>query len=371
MFAKENIRKILSSYGNPAIATICSHSALQIFAGAKQEGFRTIGICTKDRMETYRAFPHAAPDEFIIVEKFSDALKPEVQKELREKNAIIIPHGSFVEYLGPGRIEREFEVPIFGNRAVLGWESDREKSRLWLEKNAGLRMPAKVSPDKIDRLCIVKFDGAKGGRGYFFASDRNELDEGIRQRIESGMVSEEAAKTASLQEYVLGTRYYFHYFYTPLSGKGFPAGEGSVELLGIDRRDESNIDELHRLGMDGGELSKRKINLSYTVTGNQPAVIRESLLPAAFSDARKVVEASIKLFPPGIVGPFCLETVCTPNLEIVTFEVSARIVAGTNIYADGSQYSHLFFGKPVSMGQRIAQEIKIAIGKNMLEKVVY
>lgn len=371
MFAKENISKILSSYGSPSIATICSHSALQIFAGARQEGFRTIGICTKDRLETYKAFPHAAPDEFIIVEKFSDALKPEVQEQLLEKNAIVIPHGSFVEYLGPKRIEKDFEVPVFGNRAVLEWESDREKSRLWLEQAAGLRMPARVSPDRIDRLCIVKFDGAKGGRGYFFASDRNELEEGIRQRIESGMVSGEAAKTATLQEYVLGTRYYFHYFYSPLSGKGFPAGEGSIELLGIDRRDESNIDELHRLGMDGGELSKRKISLSYTVTGNQPAVVRESLLPVALNDARKVVEASLKLFPPGIVGPFCLETVCMPNLEIVTFEVSARIVAGTNIYADGSQYSHLFFGKPVSMGQRIAQEIKTAMEKGVLEKVVY
>ncbi|HEV2449982.1 MAG TPA: DUF1246 domain-containing protein, partial [Thermoplasmata archaeon] len=29
----------------PTIATYCSHSSLQIFHGAKQEGFRTLGIC--------------------------------------------------------------------------------------------------------------------------------------------------------------------------------------------------------------------------------------------------------------------------------------------------------------------------------------
>lgn len=371
MVAKEKIREILSSYGKPSIATICSHSALQIFAGAKQEGFRTIGICTKDRMETYKAFPHAMPDEFLMVERFSDILKPEFQKQLCEKNSIIIPHGSFVEYLGPEQIKNKLEVPVFGNRSVLEWEGNREKSRLWLEQAAGLKMPARVSKENIDRLCIVKFDGAKGGRGYFFVSDKKDFDEGINHRVSSGEIPTDSAKTASLQEYVLGTRYYFHYFYTPLSKNGFPAGEGSIELLGIDRRDESNIDELHRLGMDNGELSKRKINLSYTVTGNQPTVIRESLLPAALSDARKVVEASLKLFPPGIVGPFCLETVCTPNLEIVTFEISARIVAGTNIYADGSQYSHLFYGKHVSMGQRIAQEIKLAMERGVLEKVVY
>ncbi|MCK4970325.1 MAG: DUF1246 domain-containing protein, partial [Thermoplasmata archaeon] len=35
------------------VATICSHSALQIFHGARQEGFNTIGITMADRMEMY------------------------------------------------------------------------------------------------------------------------------------------------------------------------------------------------------------------------------------------------------------------------------------------------------------------------------
>ncbi len=366
MISHEKIKKTLSSYSEkPVISTICSHSALQIFAGAKEAGFKTLGICTKDRLETYRAFPHAKPDEFIVVDSYPDILKPEFQKKLVEKSAIIVPHGSFVEYLGPKRIENEFEVPVFGNRQVLDWEGNREKERKWLEASARLRMPKNVSKDSIDCLCIVKFDGARGGSGYFLVSDKKELEEKLSK------MPENVAKTATLQEYVVGNRYYFHYFYTPLSEEGFSAGDGSIELLGIDRRDESNIDELHRLGMSREELQRRAISPSYTVTGNQPAVLRESLLPAAFSDAKKVVDASIELFSPGIVGPFCLETVCSPDLKLVTFEVSARIVAGTNIYSDGSQYSQLFFGEKVSMGRRIAQEINSAAKNGVLEKVVY
>lgn len=372
MISKEDIKRVLLKYGkNPAISTICSHSALQIFSGAKEEGFRTIGVCTRERLSTYKAFPHAKPDEFLIVEHPSDILNEALQKKLLKKRAILIPHGSFVEYIGSEQIKERLKIPVFGNRKVLEWEEDREKSRKWLEETAGLHMPKNVSKSRIDRLCIVKFDGAKGGRGYFLVSDSREFEKIIHKKITEGEISEKASRSVSVQEYITGVRYYFHYFYTPLSQDGFPAGEGSIELLGIDRRDESNIDELHRTGMSYRELLHYGVTPSYTVTGNQPAVLRESLLPDALSEAKKVVEASISLFPPGIIGPFCLETVCTPDLKLVTFEVSARIVAGTNIYADGSPYSYLLFGSRMSMGRRIAKEIKRALEKGMLDKIIY
>ena len=33
-----------------------------------------------------------------------------------------------------------------------------------------------------------------------------------------------------------------HFFYSPISDRGYRAGSGSIELLGMDRRDEANID---------------------------------------------------------------------------------------------------------------------------------
>ena len=47
MISRERIGSILEGYDKKQIkiATICSHTSLQIFHGARQEGIKTIGIC--------------------------------------------------------------------------------------------------------------------------------------------------------------------------------------------------------------------------------------------------------------------------------------------------------------------------------------
>ena len=80
--------------------------------------------------------------------------------------------------------------------------------------------------------------------------------------------------------------------------------------------------------------------------------------------------AAKRLVAPGMGGPFCLEGVYDENGIFTTFEFSARIVAGTNLYIDGSPYSSLIYDEPMSMGRRIAREIKNAKNKNQLNKVV-
>ena len=158
-----------------------------------------------------------------------------------------------------------------------------------------------------------------------------------------------------IQEYVLGTRYYMHFFYSPLSDRGYRVGHGSLELLGMDRRDEANIDELYKLGAQE-ELLRAGIRPTFVVTGNVPVVLRESLLPRAFDVAAKIVDRSIELFG-GMVGPFCIEGIMTEELEFKVFEISTRIVAGTNLFISGSPYSD-FIEPGLSTGRRIAQEIR-------------
>ena len=51
-------------------------------------------------------------------------------------------------------------------------------------------------------------------------------------------------------------------------------------------------------------------------------------------------------------------------------EISARIVAGTNLFIDGSPYSYLNYDEPMSTGRRIAREIKNALLSNSLELVL-
>ena len=81
------------------------------------------------------------------------------------------------------------------------------------------------------------------------------------------------------------------------------------------------------------------------------------------------VDASKRLVSPGMNGPFCIEGVYDENAKFTSFEFSARIVAGTNIYMDGSPYYSLLYGEPMSMGKRIAREIKNAQESNQLDKI--
>ncbi len=350
-----SITKILKDYKTDqlTVAAYCSHSSLQIFHGARKEGFRTLGICVGKPPKFYDAYPLAKPDAFLSLK--SPVELADKCDELVRQNAVVVPHGSLVEYLGVDKFEH-MPVATFGNRRVLRWESDRAISRQWLE-SAGIRMPREIKdPKDIITPVIVKYNGAKGGRGFFIAKTYHEFVRHV-----------DTTRPYAIQEFVLGTRYYLHYFYSPIKKDGYQLSKGSLEMLSTDRRDESNIDESSRLGSIA-ELEAVGIKPTFVVTGNIPMVIRESLLPEAFAMGERVVEKSIELFG-GLIGPFCLETVVTDQLEFNVFEISARIVAGTNPFISGSPYSD-FIEPGLSTGRRIAKEIKSARSLNRLEEVL-
>jgi len=325
-----------------AIATLGSHSALQILKGAKDEGFKTIAVCRSDHSFVYRHFGVA--DEIIEIPSYREFYK--VEDDLVRWNAILIPHASLIAYVDLKVIEN-MKVLYYGNRRILSWESDREKQRIWLEK-AGLNLPRVYSdPSEIDGLVIVKFQGAKGGQGYFLA--RNEED--FNRKIGS-------AENYTIQEYVVGIPVYIHYFYSVMRDE--------LELMGFDRRYESNVDAIGRIPSD----MQHGLKVTYTIVGNFPIVLRESLLPEVFRMGRRVVEASREICSPGIYGPFCLETVVTPDLKFYVFEISARIVAGTNVFMESSPYAWIKHGKPMSTGRRIALEIREAIEQDRLKEIL-
>ncbi len=347
MIPKERISSIIRGYDKKQmkIATICSHTSLQIFHGARQEGIKTVGICLESHRKMYDAFPYGRPDEYIFVDSYRDI----PVEELVEKNAIVVPHGSFVEYAG----ERlgELAAPMFGNRTSLAWEGSRDRMFQWM-KDAGLRTPKVFTPESIDRPCIVKLPGAKGGRGYVVVNSPAEFREKVR------------AEKFAIQEYIPGVRMYPHYFYSPISGGGYEVGEGSLELMGVDRRLES-IDESYRSTLVGVKVEPR-----FTVIGNESAVLRESLVKEVMEMGAGAVESSYRLFG-GLPGPFCIETVCTDDLKFYVMEISARIVAGTNLYPMGSPYTCYSYDEPMSTGRRIAREIKLAAKRDLLDRIVY
>lgn len=360
VISKDEIKQVIKKYKKKkiTISTIASHSSLHVFRGAYDEGFKRCAICAKGREVPYQRFKSA--DEYIMVDKFSDVLDKDIQKQLRDMNAIIIPHGSFVAYVGLERIENEFMVPILGNRNILRWEAERDRVTKLFEA-ANIRKPLKIDgPDKIDRPCMVKFPGARGGRGYFVTDSPAGFDEKMKLMINKGWLTPEDGPRAHIEEYVAGDIYCMHYFYSPLTKE--------VELLGMDRRHEANIDGLVRI--PAKDQIEANIQPTYVVTGNFPVVARESLLDQAFGMADRLADVAEKMVAPGLLGAFCIQTMCTDNLEFVAFEISARQDGGTNTFMNGSPYSYLLYGDGMSMGRRYALEIKRALKADRLEDIV-
>src|SRR5258708_1592279 len=112
------------------IATLGSHSALDICRGAKDLGFPTLVIAERGREKTYAQYfrsqenDQGCVDECKVLPKFRDILQPEIQTYLQQQNAVFIPHRSFEAYLNFDyeAIEKNFRVPIFGNRFLLRME---------------------------------------------------------------------------------------------------------------------------------------------------------------------------------------------------------------------------------------------------------
>ncbi|MGH7754932.1 MAG: formate--phosphoribosylaminoimidazolecarboxamide ligase, partial [Vulcanimicrobiaceae bacterium] len=264
---------------------------------------------------------------------------------------IVVPHGSFVAYLSLDE-NKEMKLPYFGNKAILDWEASRELQRQWLSR-AGLKLPRQFKTGaEIDRPVIVKLYGAQGGKGYMFLRDTSDFDQ---------RAGELTRKDYILQEYIIGVPFYIHYFYSPLTGK--------LEIMSMDRRYETNVDSLGRIPATAQE--GMHIEPSYVVIGNQPVSLRESMLAEAYHMGEELVRVSQEICPPkGLFGAFCIETIITPDAQFYIMEVSARIVAGTNLFIDGSPYSYLNYSEPMSTGRRIAREIKNALLTSSLEKVL-
>lgn len=360
MIDSNAVSKIIEKYDQTklSIGTLGSHSSLNIFKGAKEEGFRTVCICKEKDAIMYQKY--ALADELIIVRDFTELLNEKLQERLRQLNTILIPHGSFTAYLSTEQLTNNLEVPMMGNRQLLHWEANRKSQEEWL-RQAGLRLPATFeSPDDIDRLVIVKLQGAKGGRGYFLVNSSRSFYKKAEEMLKRGLVTRADLEEVHIQEYALGVNVYPSYFSSILND--------DVELLAMDRRYESAVDSIGKI--PAREQLEIDVAPTYTVVGNFPIVLRESLLPEILRMGENVHKKAAQLAPPGIIGPFCLETVITDDLKIYCFEISARIVAGTNVGIGTSPYAYLRYGENMYMGRRIAVELKEAVKHRRLHEVV-
>jgi 5-formaminoimidazole-4-carboxamide-1-(beta)-D-ribofuranosyl 5'-monophosphate synthetase len=342
-----------------SVAVLASHSALDVLDGAKEEGLRTIAVAKKGRDRAYREFP--VVDRLIVLDDYRDILK--VVDVLKAEEAVFVPNRSFAVYVGYDAIEKEFPVPIFGNRFLLRWEERTGPYNYYrLLDEGGIRRPKTFRPDEVDRPVIVKMPEARRRveRGFFVAQDRDDLYKKAKRLAEAGLIKLEDLENASIEELILGAHFNANYFYSVMRKR--------LELHSFDRRIQSNLDGVYRLpARDQLELDPE---VQYIEVGHEPATIRESLLEKVFDIGYRFVEATRRLVPPGVIGPFTLQFIVTPELDLVVYDVAPRIGGGTNVYIGiGGQYSKLYFGKPISMGRRIAMEIREAAEQGRLAEI--
>jgi len=95
------------------------------------------------------------------------------------------------------------------------------------------------------------------------------------------------------------------------------------------------------------------------------------MLERAYELGERFVAAVKQEYDPGIIGPFALQCAIKngpPSKEFVCFDVSLRVPGSPGITA--TPYSSYLWGEPVSIGRRIAKEVKLAIAEQALDKIV-
>ncbi|MEM2739272.1 MAG: formate--phosphoribosylaminoimidazolecarboxamide ligase family protein [Candidatus Bathyarchaeia archaeon] len=378
MISKEEIDRILELYdtGNLCIGVLGSHSALEVCRGAKDEGFKTIVVCEKGREKTYTKYFRSRRiygydigivDDFIILDRFRDIVSHSIQEELRYRNTIFIPHRSLCVYVGYKALEEEFHIPIFGNRFLLKVEErDVEHGQYYLLEKAGIPTPRVfMDPSEIDRLVIVKASEAFRGfeRAFFLASSPRDYEEKASRLLGSGLVTEEGLRRARIEEFLVGAYFNFNFFYSPLTGE--------VELIGVDMRRQSNIDGVIRIPAPEQMEILKYIKVKNIEVGHIACTVRESLLERAFELAERFVDIARKEYPPGVIGPFALQSVIVPGPpreDIVVYDVSVRVPGSPGVKY--TPYTEDLWGFSMSVGRRIALEIREAAKQGRLGGIV-
>ncbi len=358
------------------IATLGSHSALDVCSGAQQEGIANLVVAQRGREKTYLSYYKARKragkqvgcvDEVVLVNKFSEMTSKNYIDLLKKRNSIFVPNRSFSVYVGYDNIENRFSIPIFGNRYLLRAEERNEKNNQYdLLKKAGISAPRIISsPEKIDRLSLVKVNEAKRKyeRAFFVASSYDEYLTKSQKLIANGKITEEDLKKAQIEEFIIGAHFNFNFFYSALHEE--------LELLGIDMRRQTSLDGYLRMPADIQLEALKSREPNNIEVGHVACTVRESLLEDVFNQVECFVATVKKEYLPGIIGPFALQGAIEERdgkEQFTTFDVSFRMPGspGTRF----TPYSHYLFGEGVSFGRRIAIEIKDAIKMKKLEKVI-
>ncbi|MCW4006116.1 MAG: formate--phosphoribosylaminoimidazolecarboxamide ligase family protein [Candidatus Bathyarchaeota archaeon] len=364
MMMKNRIEETLKEYNpeNVCIGVLGSHSGLEIAAGARQEGFETVVVCQRGRDKTYTKYYKKLFNHTILLDRFADITTPETVKQLTDLNTIFVPNRSFSVYAGYDSIEEKFAVPMIGNRYMLKTEErTAPRNQLWLLEQAGIKTPRTFKePSEIDRLAIVKVPEKERAieRAFFYVSSPQEYEKKSQERLQKGIITQEALNEAIIEEYVIGAKFNANYFWSPITDE--------IDLLGFDKRVQTDLDGV--LDLPATEQLEMGIPTQNIEIGHMGVTMRESQIEKIFDAAECFVQTCKKEYPPGMIGLFALQGAITKNLEFYVFDVSPR-VPGCPCVEPTSPYMKYKYGKEVGPGRRVAMEIKCALAEKRLADV--
>jgi 5-formaminoimidazole-4-carboxamide-1-(beta)-D-ribofuranosyl 5'-monophosphate synthetase len=362
----------------------------------------------------------------LLVDRYSDIVK--YVDDLIQLECLQIPNRAFSVYVGGDErcslIEDRFAVPILGSRSLLKIENrgEIERDYYWFAEKAGIPYPKSYPFEArddgirfegfIQEPMLIKAEHATRTleREFIFASDSGDMEAKVAEEVRLGNLTRSALENARVEQIVLGPHANFNFFFSPLDAKddwgdaeralaglcGYSAEDAkaclSNQLLSIDERRETILDGLKRLPVDVQQKITR--TPSFEVTCHLPMSLRESLLKDVHRFADAFMLATRVYEPPGIIGAWCLQTLITwekigPGTALqyglydvpegqgsyihlpVTQDVALRHGGGTNTHMGiGAQYSNPKYGCTMSMGDRIALEIKRAMKRNSLAEIV-
>ncbi len=283
--------------------------------------------------------------------------------------------------------------------------------------------------EPIDEPMLLKAEHAHRAfeREFIFAADSSDLEEKVQREMEAGTLTRESLEYARVEQIVLGPHANFNFFFSPLDAKeewgdvddwyvklyNVSLEEARTclanQFLSIDERRETILDGVKRMPIDIQQKIKKVP--SFEVSAHLMMSLRESLLKDVHRYADAFLLALKKYASPGIIGAWCLQTLITwdriskyelqpkakfdftggadpktamdyglydvpegqePYMHIpVTQDLALRHGGGTNVHMGvGSQYANAKYQKPMSMGDRIALEIRRAWKRKQLEEIV-
>ena len=216
----------------------------------------------------------------------------------------------------------------------------------------------------------MKANEAKRGyeRSFFLVRRFAEWKEEGERLEQKGIVGPEW-KNAPIEEFIVGAPVNFNFFYSPLTNE--------LELLGTDTRRQTNLDGFIRLVGQTQHKALNVVPLKMIETGHIACTVKESILEKAFDLGEKFVKATQNLpkdLDPsgkGIIGPFALQGAVIAEEgkeDIVIFDVSLRIPGSPGTAA--TPYSGYLYGQSMSVGERVAVEIRGAVEEKRIGEIL-